>query len=187
MSPELTLPLKFRSTGIEACDHSECFMFGYDLHRLYNTTERPPRILMNPTVEVAYASNWYTWQTSVLRIPSVRLWIGESNSKRRMVHCADMCHRTLEPRCAIANDRLDLGTGRAATRLLHLGSACVQRAGAVPSAARSNQASMGPVEERGRESEVRRRHEGACFYAPRPTFNDREEQTGIVHVEMFRL
>lgn len=77
-SPPLTTPIKFRSTGVEACDHSECFLFSYDLHRVYNKPERRPRILINPTVKVAYLPHWFRWHNTVLRIPAVKWWNGES-------------------------------------------------------------------------------------------------------------
>jgi hypothetical protein len=76
-SPPLTHPQKFRSSQIEACDHSECFLFSYDLHRRFPTHQRPPRIYMNPKVKVAYDENWWRWQTRVLRQPVVRWWLGE--------------------------------------------------------------------------------------------------------------
>lgn len=69
--------MKFRSTGIEACDHSECFLFSYDLHRIHNTRERPPRILINPSVKVAYQRHWFRWQNTVLRVPMIKWWLGE--------------------------------------------------------------------------------------------------------------
>jgi len=77
-SPALDFPIQFRSSGIDACDHSECFLFSYDLHRLYPTRERPPRIYMNPSVKVAYQENWYRWHNHVLRIPIVKWWLGKS-------------------------------------------------------------------------------------------------------------
>jgi len=77
-SPALNFPIQFRSSGIDACDHSECFLFSYDLHRLYPTRERPPRIYMNPSVKVAYQENWYRWHNHVLRIPIVKWWLGKS-------------------------------------------------------------------------------------------------------------
>lgn len=80
-SPPLSTPLKFRSTGIEACDHSECFLFSYDLHRIHNTPERPPRILINPSVKTAYQRHWYRWHNTVLRIPMISWWHSESPSQ----------------------------------------------------------------------------------------------------------
>ncbi|BEI92256.1 uncharacterized protein CcaverHIS019_0410760 [Cutaneotrichosporon cavernicola] len=74
-SPTLTLPLQFRDSGVGACDHSECFLFSYDLHRLYPSPERPPRIIMNPDVRVAYRRSWYKWHNGVLRIPVVEWWL----------------------------------------------------------------------------------------------------------------
>lgn len=74
MSPAITTPMKFRTSGIEACDHSECFLFSYDLHRLYDSPERPPRIIMNPTVMTAYSPKWWAWRNVVLRIPAVQWW-----------------------------------------------------------------------------------------------------------------
>ncbi|KAL7421833.1 hypothetical protein Q5752_003604 [Cryptotrichosporon argae] len=73
-SPELSLPLEFRTSDIQACDHSECFLFSYDIHRLYPTSFRPPRIVMNPQVRVAYQKNWWTWYNVVLRSPVVNWW-----------------------------------------------------------------------------------------------------------------
>ncbi|CAD6571957.1 MAG: hypothetical protein CYPHOPRED_004671 [Cyphobasidiales sp. Tagirdzhanova-0007] len=73
-SPPVSLPLQFRGPSSEACDHSECFLLSYDLHRLYRL-QRRPRIYMNPTVQVAYEANWYRWHTTVLRVPVVRLWL----------------------------------------------------------------------------------------------------------------
>jgi hypothetical protein len=75
-SPELTLPIKFRSSGIQACDHSECFLWSYDLHRLYNDPARPPRIYMNPSVQVAYDDSWFRWHHTILRWPVIRIWVG---------------------------------------------------------------------------------------------------------------
>ncbi|WRT63900.1 uncharacterized protein IL334_000826 [Kwoniella shivajii] len=74
-SPSLTLPIQFRTSNISACDHSECFLIGYDLHRLYDTVDRPPRIYMNPTVMLAYEKNWYFWHNTVLRIPVIKWWL----------------------------------------------------------------------------------------------------------------
>ena len=83
MSPPLSEPIKFRQSEIDACDHSECFLFSYDLHRYYNTPDRPPRIYMNPSVKVAYDQEWYKWQNFVLQIGVVRWWVGESPVFRR--------------------------------------------------------------------------------------------------------
>ncbi|GHJ89605.1 hypothetical protein NliqN6_6007 [Naganishia liquefaciens] len=74
-SPPVQLPLSFRTSHLDACDHSECFLFSYDLHRLYPTKERPPRILMNPGVKVAYERRWWVWHNVVLEIPVIKLWI----------------------------------------------------------------------------------------------------------------
>ena len=87
-SPAISNPPKFRSTGIEACDHSECFLFSYDLHRIHNTRERPPRILINPTVKVAYKKHWFRWHTTVLRIPAIKWWLGELLCTRDRVLCS---------------------------------------------------------------------------------------------------
>lgn len=76
MSPSLADPIKFRTSGVDACDHSESFLFSYDLHRLYHTPQRPPRIYMNPSVKVAYSPNWFKWHNTVLRIGVVRWWVG---------------------------------------------------------------------------------------------------------------
>lgn len=80
MSPALTTPIHFRTSGIDACDHSECFLFSYDLHRLYPTPERPPKIIMNPDVRTAYADNWWKWHNGVTRIPVIQWWLCESLS-----------------------------------------------------------------------------------------------------------
>ncbi|WWD22595.1 hypothetical protein CI109_107088 [Kwoniella shandongensis] len=74
-SPPIELPLKFRSSALDACDHSESFLFGYDLHRLYHSESRPPRIIMNPSVRVAYQENWFRWHNGVLRMPIIRWWL----------------------------------------------------------------------------------------------------------------
>ncbi|WWC86000.1 uncharacterized protein L201_000871 [Kwoniella dendrophila CBS 6074] len=74
-SPALTLPIQFRTSNISACDHSECFLIGYDLHRLYDTVERPPMIYMNPNVKLAYEKNWFVWHNKVLRIPVIQWWL----------------------------------------------------------------------------------------------------------------
>jgi len=74
MSPALTTPIKFRASNVEACDHSECFLFSYDLHRMYNTRDRPARIIMNPNVQVAYKKVWYGWYAKVSHIPVVEWW-----------------------------------------------------------------------------------------------------------------
>ncbi|ORY35322.1 cryptococcal mannosyltransferase 1-domain-containing protein [Naematelia encephala] len=76
-SPPLVTPLQFHPSPFQACDHSECFLMSYDLHRLYNTTERPARIVMNPQVRVAYEQNWWKWQNVVLRVPIIRFWVGK--------------------------------------------------------------------------------------------------------------
>ncbi|KAK4687636.1 alpha-1,3-mannosyltransferase, partial [Tremellales sp. Uapishka_1] len=74
-SPPLGSGPTFRSSGIDACDHSECFLFSYDIHRRYNGTRRPPRIYMNPNVLVAYDANWFKWHTVILRVGVVRWWV----------------------------------------------------------------------------------------------------------------
>lgn len=75
-SPALTTPIKFRTSGIEACDQSECFVFSYDIHRLY--PDRRPRIIMNPSVRVAYKKRWWLWRNVVLQMPVVKWWQCES-------------------------------------------------------------------------------------------------------------
>jgi len=45
--PDRDHPITFRDSGIDACDHSECFLVSYDLHRLYNATKRPLRIYLD--------------------------------------------------------------------------------------------------------------------------------------------
>ncbi|TXT04902.1 hypothetical protein VHUM_03985 [Vanrija humicola] len=77
MSPPLSSPLQFRVSGIDACDHSECFLFSLDLNRLYGSADRPPRILMNPDVRTAYSVKWWKWNDVVLRIPVLKFWNGE--------------------------------------------------------------------------------------------------------------
>ncbi|KAL1405248.1 hypothetical protein Q8F55_008874 [Vanrija albida] len=74
MSPPLPSPIQFRISGVDACDHSECFLFSLDLHRLYSSPERPPRILMNPDVRTGYSVRWWKWNDVVLRIPVLRFW-----------------------------------------------------------------------------------------------------------------
>ncbi|WVF66089.1 hypothetical protein IAT40_000828 [Kwoniella sp. CBS 6097] len=91
-SPPLTTPLQFRTSNISACDHSECFLIGYDLHRLSASSSpstsssdlqqpgsafetKAPRIYMNPTVKVAYEQNWYRWHNVILRIPVIKWWL----------------------------------------------------------------------------------------------------------------
>ncbi|WVQ93720.1 hypothetical protein IAU59_000797 [Kwoniella sp. CBS 9459] len=90
-SPPLSIPLQFRTSNISACDHSECFLIGYDLHRLSasipsSSSEllrqpgsafetRSPRIYMNPSVKVAYEQNWYRWHNVILRIPVIKWWL----------------------------------------------------------------------------------------------------------------
>jgi len=73
-SPPLTTPLMFRSSGVDACDHSERFLFSYDIHRLHSNPKRPARIVMNPEVRTAYDWRWYAWENYVLRIPVVDWW-----------------------------------------------------------------------------------------------------------------
>lgn len=77
MSPALTSPIHFRTSGVDACDHSECFLFSCDLHRLYHEQDRRPRILINPQVRVAYEKTWYHWNNVFLRRPIIRWWLGE--------------------------------------------------------------------------------------------------------------
>jgi hypothetical protein len=76
LSPPLADPIQFRTSGVDACDHSECFLFSYDLHRRYRETGGRPRILMNPAVRVAYEKTWYRWNNIVLRRPIIRWWLG---------------------------------------------------------------------------------------------------------------
>lgn len=79
-SPKASTPIRFRGPAIPGvCDHSECFLFNYDLHRLY-AGERLPRIYMNPAVKVGYDYNWFVWHTSLLRVPAVRWWLGECST-----------------------------------------------------------------------------------------------------------
>ncbi|WOO85796.1 uncharacterized protein LOC62_07G009282 [Vanrija pseudolonga] len=74
MSPPLPSPIQFRISGVDACDHSECFLFSLDLHRLYSSTDRRPRILMNPDVRTGYSVKWWKWNDVVLRIPVLKFW-----------------------------------------------------------------------------------------------------------------
>lgn len=76
-SPPVELPLQFRPSNIEACDHSEAFLLSYDLHRLYADIEGRPRILMNPAVQVAYVDKWYHWNNVILRYPIVKWWTSQ--------------------------------------------------------------------------------------------------------------
>lgn len=73
-SPPLQDPIQFRTSGIEACDHSECFLFSYDLHRLYEAGSGGPKIVMNPSVQTAYEDRWFQWNNVVLRIPMIKWW-----------------------------------------------------------------------------------------------------------------
>ncbi|WVR03663.1 hypothetical protein IAU60_000658 [Kwoniella sp. DSM 27419] len=72
-SPPIANPLQFRTSNISACDHSECFLIGYDLHRIH--AETGPKIYMNPTVKVTYEQNWYRWHNVVLRVPMINWWL----------------------------------------------------------------------------------------------------------------
>lgn len=86
-SPPIQLPLAFRTSHLDACDHSECFLFSYDLHRLYAAEgQRRPRILMNPRVKVAYELRWWYWHNVVLENPVVKFWLGKSP------HCSPDLH-----------------------------------------------------------------------------------------------
>jgi hypothetical protein len=76
-SPPLEIPLSFRPSNIEACDHSEAFLISYDLHRLYAEVEGRPRILINPAVQVAYEDKWFHWNNVILRRPIIRWWTSE--------------------------------------------------------------------------------------------------------------
>ncbi|WWC66739.1 uncharacterized protein I206_100644 [Kwoniella pini CBS 10737] len=72
-SPKIELPIKFRTSNIPECDHSECFLISYDLHRYHYN--RPVKIYMNPKVKVAYEQNWYKWNNFILRIPIINWWL----------------------------------------------------------------------------------------------------------------
>lgn len=76
-SPDLTMPLQFRTSAIGECNHSECFLLPYDLHRMYKDVKGRPRIWMNPLVKVAYNQNQYDWNNVVLRLPIAKWWRGE--------------------------------------------------------------------------------------------------------------
>jgi hypothetical protein len=85
-SPAIPSPVKFRGPSYkDACDHSEAFLFSYDIHRRLEG-QRPPRIVMNPAVKVAYSLNWYRWRNTILQIPFVRFW--QSKFSVRMPDCA---------------------------------------------------------------------------------------------------
>jgi hypothetical protein len=91
-SPPLEVPLRFRPSKIEACDHSEAFLFSYDLHRLYDEVEGRPRILINPAVQVAYEEKWFYWNNVILRRPIIKWWTSESHAlvnKTQMVDGTD--------------------------------------------------------------------------------------------------
>nr|XP_019048948.1 hypothetical protein I302_02728 [Kwoniella bestiolae CBS 10118]OCF27878.1 hypothetical protein I302_02728 [Kwoniella bestiolae CBS 10118] len=66
-------PIEFRTSNISQCDHSECFLISYDLHRYY--PDRPVKIYMNPEVKVAYERNWFNWHNVVLEIPIIKWWL----------------------------------------------------------------------------------------------------------------
>jgi hypothetical protein len=76
-SPPLEIPLRFRPSKIETCDHSEAFLISYDLHRLYAEIEGRPRILINPSVQVAYEEKWFYWNNVILRRPIIKWWTSE--------------------------------------------------------------------------------------------------------------
>ena len=126
LSPPLPSPIQFRDSSSESCDHSECFLFSYDLHRLYGA-QRRPKIYMNPTVQVAYDANWYRWHTTVLRIPVVKCWLGECLHNSLHIECkgtetrSAFQFRVVESGIAAPFGGLDLGSFRAGTGLLYLG------------------------------------------------------------------
>lgn len=74
-SPALSEPILFRESGVDACDHSECFLFSYDLHRLYEAGSGGPKIWMNPDVRTAYEEQWWRWNEYVLRVPMIQWWV----------------------------------------------------------------------------------------------------------------
>lgn len=76
-SPPLRLPVSFRTSSLPECNHSECFLLSYDIHRLHSTEERPPRIAIDPRVRVAYQRRWYTYQKQVNEIPVIKWWLGQ--------------------------------------------------------------------------------------------------------------
>jgi len=86
-SPPLDLPIRFRNSSIDACDHSESFLFSYDLHRLYAKVEGRPRILVNPAVQVAYEDQWFYWNNIILRHPVIRWWRSESLDNLAFADC----------------------------------------------------------------------------------------------------
>ncbi|WWC85998.1 uncharacterized protein L201_000869 [Kwoniella dendrophila CBS 6074] len=73
LSPPLDLPIKFRTSNISQCDHSECFLISYDLHRYHS--DRQAKIYMNPNVKVAYDQNWFKWHNDILEIPVIHWWL----------------------------------------------------------------------------------------------------------------
>lgn len=76
-SPALSTPIRFRTSGVAECVHSECFLLPYDLHRLYADVPGRPRILINPQVKVAYNLPRYNWQNYILELPLFKWWRSE--------------------------------------------------------------------------------------------------------------
>ncbi|WRT63898.1 uncharacterized protein IL334_000824 [Kwoniella shivajii] len=72
LSPTIDLPIQFRTSNISQCDHSECFLISYDLHRVHS--DRPTKIYMNPNVKVAYERKWFKWNNVILKIPMIQFW-----------------------------------------------------------------------------------------------------------------
>lgn len=76
-SPPLEIPLRFRLSRIEACDHSEAFLISYDLHRLYAQVEDRPKISINSAAQVVYEGKWFHWNNVILRCPNLKWWTGK--------------------------------------------------------------------------------------------------------------
>lgn len=110
-SPPLASPITFRTSGIDACDHSECFLLSYDLHRFYKATQgRRARIWMNPAVKVAYEDKWFHWNNSVLRLPIIRWWQGMRFPRHHVV-----CDRLTRQVCGAIESDTGCSIGRLST------------------------------------------------------------------------
>ena len=130
-SPDFELPYGFRASGIDACDHSECFLFSYDLHRYYRSLDeasgaagppKRPKIYMNPAVKVAYEKRWWVWHNVVLRMPIVKWWLGEDCPDIPLGNrLTDRTNRSLVKRRTFRAGRLDLGSSKSQSRPLHMG------------------------------------------------------------------
>lgn len=105
-SPPLDLPIRFRNSSIDACDHSESFLFSYDLHRLYAKVEGRPRILVNPAVQVAYEDQWFYWNNTLLRYPIIRWWRSKSDHNTHAAFADYQAYGVRESRFGFSIDRL---------------------------------------------------------------------------------